>query len=93
MREAVTGQFFGQINEMVGNEAALQIQETIKNIELCDSNLFAAIFRGIMVLIGASGIFAEIQSSINLIWGLKVKPDKGLVKFIKNRLMSFSMIA
>ena len=92
-REAVTGRFFGQINGMVGNEAAIQIQETIKNIELSDSNTFAAIFGGIMLLIGASGVFAEIQSSINFIWGLKAKPNKGIIKFIKNRLMSFSMIA
>lgn len=92
-REAVTGRFFGQINGMVGNEAAIQIQETIKNIELSDSNTFAAVFGGVMLLIGASGVFAEIQSSINFIWGLKAKPNKGIMKFIKNRLMSFSMIA
>ena len=92
-REAVTGRFFGQINGMVGNQAALQIQATIKNIELTDSNTFAAIFGGIMLLIGASGVFAEIQSSINFIWGLKAKPNKGIMKFIKNRIMSFSMIA
>lgn len=78
---------------MVGNEAAIQIQETIKNIELSDNNTFAAVFGGIMLLIGASGVFAEIQSSINFIWGLKAKPNKGIMKFIKNRLMSFSMIA
>ena len=92
-RDAVTGRFFGQINGLVGNSAAIQIQETIKNIELSDSNTFAAIFGGIMLLIGASGVFAEIQSSINFIWGLKAKPNKGIMKFIKNRLMSFSMIA
>lgn len=92
-KEAVRGQFFGQINGFVGNDAAVQIQDTIKNIELSDSNIFAAIFGGIMLLIGASGVFAEIQSSINFIWGLKAKPNKGLIKFIKNRLMSFSMIA
>ena len=92
-REAVNGQFFGQINGMVGNEAAIQIQETIKNIELTENSAFTAIFGGIMLLIGASGVFAEIQSSINYIWGLKAKPDKGIVKFLKNRLMSFSMIA
>ncbi|WP_035671226.1 YihY/virulence factor BrkB family protein [Flavobacterium sp. 83] len=92
-REAVTGRFFGQINGMVGNEAAIQIQETIKNIELSDSITFATIFGGIMLLIGASGVFAEIQSSINFIWGLKAKPNKGIMKFIKNRVMSFSMIA
>lgn len=92
-KEAVNGQFFGQINGMVGNDAAIQIQDTIKNIELSDSNMFATIFGGIMLLIGASGVFAEIQSSINFIWGLKAKPNKGLVMFVKNRLMSFSMIA
>jgi membrane protein len=92
-REAVTGQFFWQINQFVGNAAAVQIQETIKNIELSDSNAFAAVFGIIMLLIGASGVFAEIQSSINFIWGLKAKPDKGFMKFVKNRLMSFSMIA
>ena len=37
-------------------------------------------------------MFAEIQDSINFIWGLKAKPKRGLVKYIKNRLMSFSMI-
>lgn len=92
-KEAVNGQFFGQINGLVGNDAAIQIQETIKNIQLSDSNVFAAVFGGIMLLIGASGVFAEIQSSINFIWGLKAKPNKGIMKFIKNRLMSFSMIA
>lgn len=92
-KEAVSGEFFGQINGLVGNEAALQIQETIKNIELSNGNVFAAIFGGIMLIIGASGVFAEIQSSINFIWGLKAKPNKGIMKFVKNRLMSFSMIA
>lgn len=92
-KEAVRGQFFGQINGLVGNEAAIQIQDTIKNIELSNSNAFAAVFGGVMLLIGASGVFAEIQSSINFIWGLKAKPNKGLMKFIKNRIMSFSMIA
>lgn len=91
--EAVTGEFFGQINDFVGNDAALQIQETIKNTQLSGSSTFATVFGVIMLVIGASGVFAEIQSSINFIWGLKAKPNKGVMKFIKNRLMSFSMIA
>jgi membrane protein len=53
---------------MVGNQAAIQIQE-IKNIELSDSNTFAAIF-GELCFYRCSGVFAEIQSSINFIWGL-----------------------
>lgn len=91
--EAVTGQLYGQIISMVGHDAAVQIQGAIKNVELSDKNFFVTVFGVVMLLIGASGVFAEIQSSINYIWGLRAKPNKGLKKFIQNRLMSFSMIA
>ncbi len=90
--EAVKGEIFGQINGLVGNDAAMQIQETIKNVKLSSSNVFATIIGVIILLVGASGVFAEIQDSINYIWGLKAKPKRGFIKFIKNRLMSFSMI-
>jgi membrane protein len=89
---AVTGQLYGQIKSLVGNDAAIQIQGAIKNVELSGSNVFVTIFGVTMLLIGASGVFAEIQSSINYIWGLRAKPNKGFKKFIQNRLMSFSMI-
>lgn len=90
--EAVRGEIFWQINGLVGNAAALQIQEVIKNTTLANSNVFATIVGVTILLIGASGVFAEIQDSINYIWGIKAKPNKGFIKFIKNRLMSFSMI-
>jgi len=90
--EAVNGQIFGQISGLVGSDAALQIQEIIKNVKLSNSNTYAAVFGIIILLIGASGVFAEIQDSINYIWGIKAKPKRGLIKYIYNRLMSFSMI-
>jgi membrane protein len=91
--DAVRGEIFGQINGLVGNGAALQIQETIKNVKLSNSNTFANAVGIIILIIGASGVFAEIQGSINYIWGIKAKPKRGIIKFIFNRLMSFSMIA
>ena len=90
--EAVRGELFGQINGLVGNEAAMQIQETIKNVKLSTSSTFATVIGVIILIVGASGVFAEIQDSINLIWGIQAKPKRGLVKFIKNRVVSFSMI-
>jgi membrane protein len=90
--EAVRGQLFSQINDVVGNEAAMQIQEAIKNVKLSGSGYFATVMSIIFLFIGASGVFAEIQDSINYIWGIKAKPKKGLLKFLVNRLMSFSMI-
>lgn len=90
--EAVRGEIFGQINGLVGSDAAMQIQEIIKNVKLSNSNSFAAIFGLIILLIGASGVFAEIQGSINYIWGIEAKPKRGIIKYVYNRLMSFSMI-
>ncbi len=91
--EAVKGEIFGQINGLVGNEAAFQIQETIKNFSYARDSSFAAIVSIITLLLGASGAFSEIQDSINYIWGLRAKPKRGFIKYLKNRLMSFSMIA
>jgi len=90
--EAVRGELFGQINGLVGNSAALQIQETLKNIKLSNNSNFITTLSIILLIIGASGIFVEIQDSINYIWGIKAKPKRGFIKFIYNRLISFSMI-
>jgi len=90
--DAVRGEIFGQINSLVGSDAAMQIQETIKKVELSNGNSFAQTIGIIILLIGATGVFAEIQDSINFIWGIKAKPKRGLIKYLYNRLMSFSMI-
>src|ERR1043165_2456908 len=90
--DAVTGRLFWQINELVGTAAALQIQEVITNIKLSNSTTFATVIGLIVLTIGASSVFSEIQDSVNFIWGIMAKPQRGIVKFLKNRLMSFSMI-
>ena len=90
--DAVRGRIFFQINHLVGNVSALQIQDILKNMKLSGQSHIAIYIGVIVLIIGASGVFAEIQDSINYIWGLKAKPKKGLIKYIKNRLISFSMI-
>ncbi len=90
--DAIRGQIFGQIKGFVGNDSAIQIQDMIRNVKLSNGGLAATILGVVTLLLGASGVFAEIQDSINLIWGLKAKPKKGLIRYIVNRLLSFSMI-
>lgn len=92
--EAVEGSVYGQIESLVGKEAALQIQDTIRNATLSSDSNWATIIGVITLIIGATSVFGEIQDSINLIWRLKAKPKKGrgLIKLIVNRLLSFSMI-
>jgi membrane protein len=92
-REATEGRVFGQIKSFVGADAAAQIQEIIKNAALSPSFTFASVVGVIALIFSATGVFAEIQTSINLIWNLKAKPKKsGILKMLKTRLLSFSMI-
>jgi|SRR5687767_9623587 len=91
-KEAVQGRVYGQLTELVGSESALQIQDIIINIQTSHSTTTGAIIGVAILFIGATGVFTEMQDSINYIWSVKAKPKKGWVKFIINRLLSFSLI-
>ena len=91
-REAIEGSIYGQLRNFVGPSAAEQIQSIIKNASLSGKSHVTAIIGFVTLLIGATGVFSEIQDSINMIWNLKPKPKKGWLKIILNRLLSFSVV-
>ncbi len=91
-KEAVEGTVYSQLAGFVGSDTAKQLQEMIKNASLAGKSKLAAIVGGVTLLIGSTTVFAEIQDSINGIWGLKPKPKRGWVKFLQNRFLSFSVI-
>jgi len=88
----IQGELFGQITSLVGKNAAEQLLEILKNAEMSKKSGVAAGIGVVTLLIGATGVFAEIQDSINYIWSIKSKPKKGWVQYLKNRLLSFSII-
>jgi len=91
-RDAIEGRLFNQIQSFVGTDAAAQIQSILKNAATSKNTAIAsAISIGVLVFT-ATGVFTEIQSSINQIWQLKTKPQKGLIKFLLNRFISLSMV-
>ena len=90
--DALQGKLFSQINGLVGNSAAYQLQSILANIQKADKSITGAIVGFIVLVIGATGVFTEIQSSINYIWSIRAKPEKGWLKLIKNRLLSFSLV-
>jgi membrane protein len=91
-RDAINGRLFGQINEVVGTDAAIMIQEMLSSTHLKKDNTLATIIGFVVFFIGATGVFAEIQSTINRIWGLKARPKKGLLRYLFSRIWSFAMV-
>lgn len=91
-KEAAGGRIYDEIKGLVGSEAALQIQDIIANIQHTHATAAGAIIGGIILFVGATGVFTEIQGSINYIWSVKAKPKRGWRKYLINRLLSFSLV-
>jgi membrane protein len=91
-RDAAQGQIFHELNGLIGNDAAKQVQDMIKNLDKSGSTTISVIIGFITLIIGATTIFGEIQDSINIIWKVKAKPKRGWVKMLKDRLLSSSLI-
>jgi membrane protein len=91
-RDAVEGRIDEQLNGIVGSSAATQIQDIIKNIQHSHATTAGAIIGTFVLVIGATGVFTEMQGSINFIWSVKAKPKKSWLKYLINRLISFSLV-
>jgi membrane protein len=90
--DAIRNRMFGELNGLLGASAAAQIQEIIKNITFSGKTNFALAASIVTLVIGATSVFIEIQDSLNMIWKLKAKPKKGWLAFLRNRLLSSSLI-
>lgn len=91
--QAMEGVIYDELHGLVGPSAAEQLQLTIQNVHMNVGTSLATTVSFIVLLFGATGIFAEMQDSLNKIWGLKaITTKKAWWKMIIDRLVSFSMI-
>lgn len=92
-KDAVEGRVFAQLRTLFNDsEIALQIQDVIRGLQQQKNSTMATIIGAIALIIGSTGIFVEIQDSLNMIWGVRPRAKKGVIKFLLNRAISFSMI-
>ncbi|MDM1514753.1 YihY/virulence factor BrkB family protein, partial [Myroides odoratimimus] len=91
--QEVANFFYDQLRDLVGPNTTTEIQNAMSNVQLNRKSGYITTIIGVGILLfSASGVFAEIQSSINYIWGLAAKPNKSVTRLVKNRLLSFAMI-
>lgn len=90
-RHVVESTIYDKISGLIGDSAAAQIQEVLKNTNISNNNFMAVV--GIIILVfAATTIFFEIHDSINTIWNLRIKKGRGLRRMLKTRLFSFFII-
>ena len=91
--EAAHGQIVAQLQGTLGTEAALAIEQAVAQSRIEESGVLPTILGFIALVIGATTVFAQMQFSLNTIWGVRAKPNSNsALIFIKNRLLSLTVV-
>jgi Predicted membrane protein len=90
--EAVTGELYNQIKGLIGPKSAEQIQDIIRHTSQSEKGALATTIGIATLVFSATTVFISVQNALNAVWGVKAKPEKGWLKFIVNRILSFAMV-
>jgi membrane protein len=81
-----------QAKNMLGERGADAVRTLLSSAEKTSTGVFASIISFLVLLFGASGVFAELHGALNLIWGAAPRTSSRVIGLIKNRLLSFAMV-
>lgn len=81
-----------QIQGFVGPDGARTIQTMIQSAHKPTQGIVATVVGVITLLIGASGVFGEIQDALNTIWHVDPKGQRVVRQYLKSRVLSFGVV-
>lgn len=90
--DAVQGHIQLQIQDLVGRQAAGAIQEMLVNFHHPDTGIIATLIGLVTLLLGAAGLFGQLQDALDTIWEVAPKPGQGILSIIRQRFISFTMV-
>lgn len=82
----------GQIAGTMGPDTADQVNDMIAKAGDAKTSLIAGIIGVFTIILGATGVFAQLQKALNIIWEVEVKKTSGIKMFLKTRIFSFGLI-
>ncbi len=91
-KEAVAENILGQISSTMGADTAKQISEVLTKANSAKSSVLGSILGVVVLLVGATGVFIELQKTLNQIWHVTAVKKKGILPIIRARLFSFGLI-
>jgi membrane protein len=91
-RDIITDHLYTQISSIMGVETAKQVQAMIISVSQTNKSLIATIIGLITVLVGATGVFVQLQKALNVIWEVEAKPRRAIFTIMRTRLFSFGLI-
>lgn len=91
--EAAQGQIVAQLQDVMGLEAASAVEQAVARSRIEESGPLPTLLGLAALLIGATTVFGQMQSSLNNIWGVAARPNRSsLFVFLKSRLLSLTVV-
>ena len=89
---AVRTEIVSQVGQVVGGDGAQFVDSMISSLSVPSNNLLAALIALGTALLAALGVFVQLQSSLNRIWHVQLKPKAGIKGLIMTRVVSFLLM-
>ena len=91
-QEAAQGEIQKQLQSLIGDAGAKVVEDLVASASKPSSGIVATVVGILVLAFAATGVFAQLQDSLNTIWKVKKKPMNGLLAFVRQRLLSFAMV-
>ncbi len=90
--EAVTGRLYGELEGLLGPDAAETLQEIVSNAYSTGDNIWATILGIVTLIFTATTVFATLKMSLNRIWEIEARPNNNILGFLFTRLLGLSFV-
>jgi len=90
--DAAQSEIVAQMERLVGRDGAEAVEEMIAHAQQPETGVTASVVGVVTLLLGASGVFGQLQDTLNTIWNVKPKPGRGIGGFLRDRFLSFAMV-
>jgi len=92
-QEAAQGEILGQLRGVMGEEGAVAVEGMLKSASTGGKGPFAMIVGIVMLVLGATAVFGELQSALDRIWRTPApKTESGILHMLRTRLLSFGLV-
>jgi membrane protein len=90
---AAQGHIVGQLQDVMGHGAAVAVEQAVARSRIEVSGLLPTLLGVAALVVGATTVFGQMQSSLNAVWGVAARPDRSnLLSIVKKRLLSLAVV-
>ena len=82
-----------QMSYFLDRSAITMVEQIARQVSTPAKSALGGAIGFALALFGASGVFGQLQNALNIIWGVKSKPGRGIWGFVRSRFLSFALIA